>query len=152
MNSAQINDKIDLIIKEADKLLLLFLKDPVDRGINGGNVSICIVDAEGQVHGKMWGEDKIKQRNTFLTAWRKASQVWITGLATGKYEELVYTNKIDPSKFGIQKPDFIGWEGGWPASFDGEDLAVAISGMRGEKDTELVKHAVKNAGGTVNTK
>jgi hypothetical protein len=73
-------------------LLPAFLANPVDKGISGGNVSMCIADKNGQVCSAVWGDDKIKQRNTFQTAWRKASQVWITGIATDKYEELVYTN------------------------------------------------------------
>jgi uncharacterized protein GlcG (DUF336 family) len=144
---------IDQIIENAARLLPGFLENPIDKGISDGNVSICIVDETGEVHGAMWGTDKLRHRGTFQTAWRKASQVWITGYPTGKYEELVFTNKIDHAKFGIQKPDFIGWEGGWPAEFDGGlHIAVAISGMRGEKDTELVKAAVEKAGGKIISK
>jgi glc operon protein GlcG len=111
---------------------------------------MCIVNENGQVYGAMWGDDKIKQRNTFQTAWRKASQVWITGVETGKFEELVYTNQIDWSQYGIMKPDLIGWEGGWPVTLTGEiRLAIAVSGMRGEKDTELVAEAVAAVGGAV---
>ncbi len=153
MENTQLKNKIDQIIQSANKLLPAYLENPMDRGISDGNVSMCIVDENGQVSGKMWGEDKIKRRDTFQTAWRKASQVWITGVATGKYEELVFTNKIDSQKYGIQKPDFIGWEGGWPVKFDdGINLAVAVSGMRGENDTELVVQAVTKAGGKVITK
>jgi uncharacterized protein GlcG (DUF336 family) len=141
---------IDQIIQAAQNLLPKYLADPIDKGISGGNVSLCIVDESGQVHGAMWGEDKIKQRNTFQTAWRKASQVWITGIATGKYEELVYTHRIDSDKFGIMKPELIGWEGGWPVMIEGEHrLAVAVSGMRGQMDTKLVLEAVAAVGGTI---
>ena len=68
----------------------------------------------------MWGKDKVRQRHTFQTAWRKASQVWITGVAMGKFEELVYTGKVDLEKYNIQNPDLIGWQGGWPVLIDGE--------------------------------
>jgi glc operon protein GlcG len=149
MDATELKNRIDRIIQSAGKLLPAFLADPADEGISGGNVSLCIVDLNGQVHGAMWGNDKIKQRYTFQTAWRKASQVWITGIATGQYEELVYSKQIDPFQHGIQKPDLIGWEGGWPVKFGGGlQLAVAVSGMRGGKDTELVEKAVSAAGGT----
>jgi uncharacterized protein GlcG (DUF336 family) len=150
MDETQLARKIDEIIQTADKLLPGYLEDPADRRLNDGNVSMCIVDENGRVYGTMWGKDKIKQRNTFQTAWRKASQVWITGIATGKFEELVYTNKIEWFKFGIIKPDLIGWEGGLPVTLaGGVHLAVAVSGMRGEKDVELVEKAVAATGGTV---
>lgn len=152
MDATPLKNKIDQIIQAADKLLPSFLADQVDRDMNDGNVSMCIVDGKGQVYGAMWGADKVKQRNTFLTAWRKASQVWITGIATGKFEELVYTNRIDLSKYGIQKPDLIGWEGGWPVKMSDEThLAIAVSGMRGEKDSELVAQAAATAGGIISS-
>jgi uncharacterized protein GlcG (DUF336 family) len=150
MDATQLTNTIEQILQAARKLLPNYLANPVDRAISDGNVSICIVDENGQVYGEMWGDDKVKQRNTFQTAWRKASQVWITGVATGKFEELVYTNQIDWFRYGIMKPDLIGWEGGWPVTITGEiRLAVAVSGMRGEKDTELVVEAVAAIGGVV---
>jgi uncharacterized protein GlcG (DUF336 family) len=151
MDAVQLTIKIDEILQTAGNLLPGFLEDPADMRLSDGNVSMCIVDENGRVYGAMWGKDKIKQRNTFQTAWRKASQVWITGIATGKFEELVYTNKIEWFKFGIIKPDLIGWEGGLPVTLEGSvRLAVAVSGMRGEKDVELVLKATAAAGGTVN--
>jgi uncharacterized protein GlcG (DUF336 family) len=150
MDATQLTNTIDQIIQAARELLPKYLADPADRQISDGNVSICIVDENGQVYGAMWGDNKIKHRDTFQTAWRKASQVWITGIATGKFEELVYTNRIDWSQYGIMKPELIGWEGGWPVTLTGEiRLAVAVSGMRGENDTKLAKEAVATVGGTV---
>jgi glc operon protein GlcG len=133
------------ILEAVRALLPHFLEDPVDRQMSGGNVSVCIVDATGQVHGQMFGDDPIRKRNTFQTAWRKASQAQITGHATGTFEELVYGKKLDEHPFGISKPDFIGWQGGHPFDIGGVRVAVAVSGMRGEKDTELVQRAVAQA-------
>ena len=150
MDSTQLQSTIAQIIQSAQDLLPSYLADPVDMGMSDGNISICIVDENGQIYGTMWGSNKIRQRNTFQTAWRKASQVWITGVATGAFEEMVYSHRLDDSQFGIMKPDFIGWEGGWPAIVAGEfHIAVAVSGMRGEKDTALVMEAVAAAGGTI---
>jgi glc operon protein GlcG len=153
MDTTQLTNRIDQILQTARELLPTYLANPADRGISDGNVSMCIVDEKGQVSGAMWGEDKVKLRNAFQTAWRKASQVWITGIATGKYEELVYTNQIDWSKYGIMKPDLIGWEGGLPVTIEGEiHLGIAVSGMRGEQDTDLVIKAVTAVGGVVDLK
>jgi uncharacterized protein GlcG (DUF336 family) len=150
MEKTQLTKVIERIIEEADKLLPAYLAEPEDRRISDGNVSLCIVDPNGRVYGKMWGDDKAKRRNTYQTAWRKASQVWLTGVATGKFEELVYTRKTDPYKFGIMHPDLIGWEGGWPVSIGGGiHLAVAVSGMRGEKDTDLVLKTIAASGGAI---
>src|SRR3954452_22162007 len=137
-----VQETVQRILDAVRALLPEFLADPVDRNMSGGNVSVCIVDAGGQVHGQMFGDDPIRKRGTFQTAWRKASQAQITGYATGTFEELVYGKKLDEHPFGISKPDFIGWPGGHPFDIGGVRVAVAVSGMRGEKDTELVQRAV----------
>ena len=133
------------ILEAVRALLPEFLADPIDQKQSGGNVSVCIVDGNGQVHGQMFGDDPIRKRATFQTAWRKASQAQITGYATGTFEELVYGKKLDEHPFGISKPDFIGWQGGHPFDIGGVRIAVAVSGMRGDKDTELVRRAVARA-------
>jgi glc operon protein GlcG len=114
-----------------------------DYSKNNGNCALCIVDAAGAVYGKLFGTDKIRQRHSFRIAWTKASQVWITGLKTGEYEKRVYAGEIDDDKFGIIRPDFIGWEGGQPIAIDGETkLSVGFSGFRGTSDLEIVQTAV----------
>lgn len=151
MDPVQLKDKANQILQAAGKLLPKFLENSLDMNLNNGNVAMCIIDDEGQVHGKMWGNDKIRMRDVFLTAWRKGNQVWITGIASGKYEELVFTKQIDPAKFGIKHPDFIGWEGGLPVLFGDTQIAVAVSGMRSESDLEIIIQSVKKAGGIVKT-
>jgi glc operon protein GlcG len=95
----------------------------------------------------MIGPDKIKSRQSYKIAWIKASQVWITGYKTGEYEKLVFTGQLDDKKFGIIKPDFLGWEGGQPVTLkDGTKLSVGFSGFRGISDLEIVKKAIVNAG------
>lgn len=114
-----------------------------DRSRNEGNCAVCIIDDNGAVCGKMFGTDKIRQRNSFRIAWTKASQVWITGIKTGEYEKLVFTGQIDDRKFGIIRPDFIGWEGGQPIAVDGQTkLSVGFSGFRGTSDLEIVRKAL----------
>jgi glc operon protein GlcG len=134
---------IQNIIAAVEKQIPSYLAVEADRKLNDGNSALCIVDETGAVHGKMFGTDKILQRQCFRVAWIKASQVWITGLKTGEFEKLVYAGKIDEHKYGISKPDFIGWEGGQPIVVNAETkLSVGFSGFRGTSDLEIVQKAV----------
>lgn len=137
---------IQEIIAAVEKRLPAYLSEEEDRKRNEGNSAICIIDDTGAVHGKMFGTDKIRQRHVFRIAWTKASQVWITGVKTGEYEKLVFTGQIDDRKYGIIRPDFIGWEGGQPIAVDGETkLAIGFSGFRGASDLKIVQDAVADA-------
>lgn len=123
-----------------------YLANAEDFNICGGNLAVCIIDPEGNIHGRMFGDNKVKQREIFGVAWKKASQVWITGIATGKYEKMVYAGEIDPGKFGIMHPEFIGWEGGQPVALDGQTwIAAGFSGMRGVSDLDIVTRAAQEA-------
>lgn len=89
------------------------------------------------------GTDKIKGRQFANLAWKKATQVWITGMKTGEYETKLYAGKYDESKFGINKPDLIGWEGGQPVRMkDNTEYSVGFSGFRGINDLEIVQRAI----------
>lgn len=139
---------IQTIIAAVEKRVPEYLTVEADRKLNDGNSALCLVDAAGGVHGKMFGTDKIRQRQCFRIAWIKASQVWITGLKTGEYEALVYAGKVDDHQYGISKPDFIGWEGGQPIVVDGQTkLSVGFSGFRGTSDLEIVQKAVTDVTG-----
>jgi len=129
-----------------EKRLPEYLADEADRSRNDGNSALCIIDDHGVVHGKMFGKDKLRTRHSFRIAWTKASQVWITGIKTGEYEKLVFTGQIDDKKFGIIRPDFIGWEGGQPIAVEGSvKLSVGFSGFRGSSDLEIVQKALVDA-------
>jgi uncharacterized protein GlcG (DUF336 family) len=148
MEAKALADLIRNIIVTVEKRVPEYLAIEADRKNNEGNSALCIVDAAGGVHGKMFGPDKIRQRQCFRIAWIKASQVWITGLKTGEYETLVYAGKIDEGKYGISRPDFIGWEGGQPIVVDGQaTLSVGFSGFRGISDLEIVQKAVADVAG-----
>jgi glc operon protein GlcG len=112
MEHKEIKQLIENLFSAIEKRIPTYLSDPKDMKISNGNVAVCIIDRDGNVYGKLYGTDKILQRNFFKVAWIKASQVWITGMKTGEFETLVYAKKIDEGKFGISKPDFIGWDGG----------------------------------------
>lgn len=143
MEPPQINQLVEKIIAAVEKRVPEYLAIDEDRQRNDGNCALCIIEDSGAVRGKMFGTDKIRQRNVFRIAWTKASQVWITGIKTGEYEKLVYAGQIDDKPFGILRPDFIGWEGGQPIAVDGKTkLSIGFSGFRGSSDLEIVQKAV----------
>jgi len=136
----EIYDLIDSI----EKLIPEYLQNPEDFSISSGNLAICIIDENNSVYGKMIGTDKNRIRQSYKIAWIKASQVWITGYKTGEYERLVYTNQVDESKYGISRPDLLGWEGGQPITLkNGTKLSVGFSGFRGASDIEIVLRALE---------
>jgi glc operon protein GlcG len=138
-------ETLERVFSSIEKQIPTYMEFEEDRVIAQGNVAICIIDEDGQVYGKMFGSDPIKQRAFFRIAWIKASQVWITKKPTGKFEELVFAGKLDDREFGIERPDFIGWEGGQPIKLGSVSLAVGFSGFRGVNDLQIVVNAVNEA-------
>ena len=124
-----------------------YLANAEDFNIGKGHLAVCIIDATGRIYGRMFGENKIKQREIFGVAWKKASQVWITGIATNKYEKMVYAGgrSTRTNSTGIMHPEFIGWE--WAASPSRSTvktrIAAGFSGMRGVNDLEIVTKALE---------
>ena len=117
-----------------------------DWNISDGNVSVCIIDDAGNIYGKIWGNDKLRGRRFYDVAYRKASQVWITGYKTGEYERLVFSDKLNYKDFGIELPDLMGWEGGQPIQLDAETrISCGFSGFRGVNDLAIVKNAADEA-------
>jgi uncharacterized protein GlcG (DUF336 family) len=120
-----------------------YMQNPIDKDISKGVCSICIIDEDGKIYGKVFGTDKLRGRDSFKIAWTKASQVWITGYKTNEFERLVFSDKIEYRQFGINMPDMIGWEGGQPVVLkDGTKLSVGFSGFRGTSDIEIVLRAI----------
>lgn len=143
MTPIEISQHAERLLAEIEALVPACMENPADRDNSLGNVTALIVAETGQIFGRMFGADRLRQRGTCRIAWQKATQVWLTGIATGRYEELVYGKRIDPGKFGILHPDFIGWDGGLPVELaDGTKLAVAMSGFTGETDCDIIRRAV----------
>jgi glc operon protein GlcG len=135
---------IDQILISIDKLIPIYMQDPLDKVISNGNLAICIIDELGMVHGRMYGNDKPRLRQSYKVAWTKASQVWLTGVKTGAYEKLVFNNEVPENANGIEAPDLIGWEGGQPITLsDGAKFSVGFSGFRGATDLEIVVRAIR---------
>ncbi len=131
------------LLDAIEKLIPAYMSIDEDRIKANGNVAVCIIDPGGNIYGRIAGEDKILGRERYRVAWLKASQVWITGIRTGEYERLAFTNQVDEKKFGIRRPDYIGWEGGQPVAVsDGTILSVGVSGFRSVSDLEIVNKAL----------
>ncbi len=147
MNSDPAPSPAALLVEEIARLLPSFLKDPVDWEMSKGNAAVCVIDPAGKIYGRIFGEDKAKGRWCFGIVNRKVIQVWSTGYATGRFEELVYAGKLQEGTFGINRPDFIGWEGGVPLLFDGSLMAAAFSGFRGVNDIAIIERAAATVPG-----
>ncbi len=132
------------IMEECEKLIPGYMKNEEDRRIANGNCAICIIDSAGNIYGKMYGTGKVRARESFRVAWTKASQVHLTGFKTGEFEKLAFNNEIDEASYGIERPDYIGWEGGQPLVLaDGTILSAGFSGIRGIYDLEIVVRALQ---------
>lgn len=139
-------EQIEVIIATAGKYIPEYMVRPQDSH-SGDNVAICIIDEEGNVYGKLYGSDKVPNRRTFQIAWTKASQVWITGMKTVEFERKAFNGEISYKDFGIEPPDFIGWQGGQPITLkDGTILSVGFSGFSGVTDVEIVVRAIADLG------
>ncbi len=131
-----------MLVDEVTRLFPSFLEDPVQRDFSQGTAAVAVIAPSGRIHGQIFGNDKARGRVSLGIAHRKLSQVWCTGYATGHFEELVYAGKLDEGRFGVNRPDFIGWEGGVPLELsDGTLLAAAFSGFHGVKDIEILVRA-----------
>ncbi len=144
MKNSDLEKLISNVFEELGQLIPSFKTSPDDWGISDGNVAVCIITEEGKIFGKLFGNDKIRQRGFFRIAWNKASQVWITGHKTGDYEKIVFGGGVDPEVYSpIELPELIGWVGGQPVKIDDDTtLAIGFSGFRGFNDIAIVKKAV----------
>ena len=141
MESSKLTALINSMFIEIEKLLPVYLDNKEDERIANGNCAACIIDEQGLVYGRVYGNYKIRGRESYRVAWTKASQVWITGLKTGEYEKKFFNNEVEAC--GIEAPDLIGWEGGQPLTLkDGTKLYAGFSGIRGIYDLEIVMKAL----------
>ncbi len=148
MSSASDPSPAALIVEAVTRLVPSFLEDPTDREMSKGNGAVCVIDPAGRIYGRIFGDDKAKGRWCFGIVNRKVIQVWSTGYATGRFEELVYAGKLDEGKFGVNRPDFIGWQGGVPLLLaDGSLMAAAFSGFRGISDIAIIERAASHVPG-----
>lgn len=140
------NTEIEKLIANIEELVPVYMAIPEDYAKSKGVASVCMIGEDGRVYGKVFGNDKLRGRDSFKIAWTKASQVWITGIKTNEYEKLVFNDQIDHQKFGIKLPDLIGWQGGQPVTLpSGTKLSVGFSGFRGTSDLEIVLKALEKA-------
>ena len=146
MESKDLEVLVKAIFASIEEQIPQYMKVEEDKVISNGNVAVCIIDEWGQVHGKMFGTNKPRLRQSYKVAWTKASQVWLTGVKTGAYEKMVFNKEVDENANGIEAPDLIGWEGGQPLTLaDGSTLSVGFSGFRGVTDLEIMVNALAAA-------
>ena len=140
--------KIHEFMKAVESIVPKYLQVQEDFQIADGNMALYILDGDGNMYGRMFGSDRAKQRISGKVAWHKVTQVWLSEKPTGVYEKLVYNNEVNWWEFGVPKNEFIGWEGGMPAVLeDGSKIAIALSGLRGDKDCEVLREAAALVGG-----
>lgn len=134
---------INQLFSAIETLIPQYMEIPEDECISHGNLAVCIIDGAGLVHGRMYGTNRPRLRQSYKVAWTKASQVWLTGVKTGAYEKMVFNKEVDENANGIEAPDLIGWEGGQPLTLqDGSILSVGFSGFRGVTDLEIMVKAL----------
>ena len=145
MNSHEFQALCNSIADEVARVLPEILKAPEDFQGNEGNCALCIMNAAGDTCMRLYGNNPARQRQVAQYAHKKALQVWLTGYATGTFETLIYTNQLSEKKFGLARPDLIGWLGGVEAKTpSGERLILAFSGVRGEQDVGILHQAAEN--------
>ena len=148
MDNKKLQRVINKIIENISSRIPAFKSSELDWSISAGNVSVCIIDDAGNIYGKIWGDDKLRGRKFYDVAYRKASQVWITGYKTGEFERLVFSDKLNYHDFGIELPDLMGWEGGQPIQIDAETrISCGFSGFKGVNDLGIVKKSAEEAMG-----
>lgn len=144
MSPEQSQEIIVQIIKHISAKIPGYRNIPEDWNNCEGNVALCIIDDSGNVHGKIWGPDKLKGRRYFDVAYRKAAQAWITGYATNEYERLIFNEQLNYKDFGIELPELIGWKGGQPIMLDKDTkIYCGFSGFRGITDIAIIQNAVE---------
>ena len=146
MTNEKLQQIINKIFDSISSQIPAYKTSEPDWSISAGNVAVCIIDDAGNIYGKIWGNDKLKGRKYFDVAYRKASQVWITGYKTGEFERLVFADKLNYRDFGIELPDLMGWEGGQPIQLDEKTrISCGFSGFKGVNDLAIVKKAADEA-------
>ena len=135
------------LIAEVIGLYPSYLTEPLDVRWNLGNAAVLALEPGGAVCGHLFGDNPEIGQRCYQIATRKVMQVWRTGYHTGHFEKLVYAGQLDDGPFGVQRPDFIGWEGGVPVVLpDGRLMATAFSGFRGSRDVEILERAAQAIG------
>ena len=143
MQNKDLTATISRLFDAIEILIPGYMNNPDDQCISNGNLAAVIIDEDGVVYGRMFGNEKPRLRNSYKVAWTKASQVWLTGVKTGAYEKMVFNKEVDENANGISAPDLIGWEGGQPLQMkDGTKLSVGFSGFRGITDLEIMVKAL----------
>src|SRR5438105_3353667 len=102
MQKPELKQLIDKMLDSLSKQIPSYSTSEADWKNCQGNVAACIIEDDGTIYGRIWGNDKLKGRRYYEVAYRKASQVWITGHATNDYEKKVFADELNYKDFGIE--------------------------------------------------
>jgi glc operon protein GlcG len=118
-----------------------------DKRIANGSCAICIIDSEGMIYGKLYGNNVIRAREAYRVAWTKQARFISPDTKRVNSKSWHSIKKIDEKSFGIERPDYIGRVGGQPLVLkNGTKLSVGFSGFRGIIDLEIVNKAIEKLG------
>jgi glc operon protein GlcG len=146
MTNEKLQQVINRMLESISAQIPAYQTSPEDWSKCAGNVAVCIIDDAGNIYGKIWGDEKLRGRGYYDVAFRKASQVWITGYKTNEFERLIFADKLNYKDFGIELPDLIGWEGGQPIQLDATTrICCGFSGFKGTSDLAIVRKAADEA-------
>jgi glc operon protein GlcG len=54
---------IGKMFAEMENLIPVYMQNPEDKDIAGGNVAVCVIDENGLVYGRMFGTNKPRLRH-----------------------------------------------------------------------------------------
>lgn len=69
MEISSINGIMSRLFTEIEKFIPVYMENPEDNRIANGNCAVCIIDENGAVHGKMFGTNKPRLRQSYKVAW-----------------------------------------------------------------------------------
>jgi hypothetical protein len=78
-------------IAEVEALLPGYNASPEDFVLNKGNVAVAVIGPDGEYFGRMFGAGISTSIQCARVAMKKATQVWVTGLATGEFERKAFS-------------------------------------------------------------
>lgn len=78
MNTETLENFIQKLYKDLEQRITTFVDSPEDWNISNGHVAMCIITEDGSIYGKLFGDDKIRQRGFFKVArqWANLQGPW----------------------------------------------------------------------------
>lgn len=74
MDKNQIRDIAEKIIDTIENLIPQYCAIQEDKSIANGNVAVCIIDKDGQIFGRMWGDKQSEYVNPTMLPGKKQAR------------------------------------------------------------------------------